>query len=156
MGLHPTPQTLTCSYPTYKRNLTILRRNRTTVRSHCRADFLTHTHSGRSYTRNLPVRRRDSSRNGGEPMSAALSSHTSHIAPTATCCSCSLWFFVLLFPHAENCAFIVITHASVRLFSSCVSLVCAVPSDCAVLLATAWRTKDGGIMSGLSLSMQVS
>ena len=88
-------------------------------------------------------------------MSAALSSHTSPIAPTATCCSCSLWFFVLLFPHAENCAFIVITHALVRLFSTCVSLVCAVPSDCAVSLATAWRTKDGGIMSELSLSMQV-
>ena len=37
---------------------------------------------------------------------APNSSHTSPIAPTATCCSCSLWFFVLLFPHDENCAFI--------------------------------------------------
>ena len=57
---------------------------------------------------------------------APNSSHTSPIAPTATCCSCLLWFFVLLFPHDENCAFIFATHASVRLFSSCVSLVCAV------------------------------
>ena len=43
---------------------------------------------------------------------APNSSHTSPIAPTATCCSCLLWFFVLLFPHDENRAFIFATPAS--------------------------------------------
>ena len=43
---------------------------------------------------------------------APNSSHTSPIAPTATCCSCLLWFFVLRFPHDENRAFIFATPAS--------------------------------------------
>ena len=78
---------------------------------------------------------------GGEPMSAELSSHTSPFAPTATCCSCSLWFFVLLFPHDENCAFIFATPASVRLFSSCVSLVCVVRGCVAFCCEAATQTK---------------
>ena len=74
----------------------------------------------------LPFRRRNWRRRAPTVASAELSSHTSPIAPTATCCSCSPWFFVLLFPHDENCAFIFATPVVVRLFSSCVSLVCAV------------------------------
>ena len=86
-------------------------------------------------------------------MSAELSSHTSPIAPTATYCSCSLWFFVLLFPHDENCAFIFATPALVRLFSSCVSLVCVV-RECVAFCCVAPRMRSD-IMRGLSLSMRV-
>ena len=75
---------------------------------------------------------------------APNSSHTSPIAPTATCCSCSLWFFVLLFPHDENCAFIFATPALVRLFSSCVSLVCAVRECVAFCCEAATQAKWHG------------
>ena len=44
---------------------------------------------------------------GGEPMSAELSSRTSPFASTATSCSCSPLCFAFLVPHAKNCAFII-------------------------------------------------
>ena len=44
---------------------------------------------------------------GGEPMSAELSSRTSLFASTATGCSCSPLCFAFLVPHAKNYAFII-------------------------------------------------
>ena len=75
-------------------------------------------------------------------------------ASTTTSCSCSPWFFVLLFPHDKNFAFIFYMQALVRLFLPCGSPCVRSTSDCAVLLRS-WRTKDGGITSELSLSMRV-
>ena len=75
-------------------------------------------------------------------------------ASTTTSCSCSPWFFVLLFPHDKNFAFIFDMQALVRLFLPCGSPCVRSTSDCAVLLRSR-RTKDGGIMSEMSLSMRV-
>ena len=75
-------------------------------------------------------------------------------ASTTTSCSCSPWFFVLLFPHDKNFAFIFDMQALVRLFLPCGSPCVRSTSDCAVLLRS-WRTKDGGITRELSLSMRV-
>ena len=55
---------------------------------------------------------------------------------TTTSCSCSPWFFVLLFPHDKNFAFIFDMQALVRLFLSCGSPCVRSTSDCAVLMAT--------------------
>ena len=57
-------------------------------------------------------------------------------ASTTTSCSCSPWFFVLLFPHGKNFAFIFDMQALVRLFLPCGSPCVRSTSDCAVLLAT--------------------
>ena len=57
-------------------------------------------------------------------------------ASTTTSCSCSPWFFVLLFPHDKNFAFIFDMQALVRLFLPCGSPCVRSTSDCAVLLAT--------------------
>ena len=75
-------------------------------------------------------------------------------ASTTTSCSCSPWFFVLLFPHDKNFAFIFDMQALVRLFLPCGSPCVRSTSACAVLLRS-WRTKDGGITRELSLSMRV-
>ena len=57
-------------------------------------------------------------------------------ASTTTSCSCSPWFFVLLFPHDKNFAFIFDMQALVRLFLPCGSPCVRSTSDCAVLMAT--------------------
>ena len=75
-------------------------------------------------------------------------------ASTTIICSCSPWFFVLLFPHDKNFAFIFDIQALVRLFLPSGSPCVRSTSDCAVLLRS-WRTKRSGIMSELSLSMRV-
>ncbi len=75
-------------------------------------------------------------------------------ASTTTSCSCSPWFFVLLFPHDKNFAFIFDMQALVRLFLSCGGPCVRSTSDCVVLLRSR-RTKDGGIIRGMSLSMRV-
>ena len=75
-------------------------------------------------------------------------------ASTTTSCSCSPWFFVLLFPHDKNFAFIFDMQALVRLFLPCGSPCVRSTSACAVLLRSC-RTKDGGITRELSLSMRV-
>ena len=64
-------------------------------------------------------------------------------ASTTTSCSCSPWFFVLLFPHDKNFAFIFDMQALVRLFLPCGSPCVRSTSDCAVLLRS-WRTKRSG------------
>ena len=64
-------------------------------------------------------------------------------ASTKTSCSCSPWFFVLLFPHDKNFAFIFDMQALVRLFLPCGSSCVRSTSDCAVLLRS-WRTKRSG------------
>ena len=64
-------------------------------------------------------------------------------ASTKTSCSCSPWFFVLLFPHDKNFAFIFDMQALVRLFLPCGSPCVRSTSDCAVLLRS-WRTKRSG------------
>ena len=87
---------------------------------------------------------------------AELTSHTSpfgndynKLQPFA------FWSLCSFFPHAKNCAFIFFTHTQVRLFLTCGSPCVCSTSDCAVLLATAWRTKRGGITRGRYLSMRV-
>ena len=55
---------------------------------------------------------------------------------------------------AKNFAFIFDIQALVRLFLSCGSPCVRSTSDCAVLLRS-WRTKDGGIMRELPISMRV-
>ena len=75
-------------------------------------------------------------------------------ASTTTSCSCSPWFFVLLFPHDKNFAFIFDMQALVRLFLSCGSPCVRSTSDCAVLLRS-WRTKRSDITRGRYLSMRV-
>ena len=75
-------------------------------------------------------------------------------ASTTTSCSCSPWFFVLLFPHDKNFAFIFNMKALVRLFLSCGSPCVRSTSDCAVLLRS-WRTKRSDITSGRYLSIRV-
>ena len=55
---------------------------------------------------------------------------------------------------AKNFAFIFDIQAQVRLFLPCGSPCVRSTSDCAVLLRS-WRTKDGGIISELSLFMRV-
>ena len=57
-------------------------------------------------------------------------------ASTTTSCSCSPWFFVLLFPHDKNFAFIFDMQALVRLFLPSGSPCVRSTSDCAVLMAT--------------------
>ena len=64
-------------------------------------------------------------------------------ASTTTSCSCSPWFFVLLFPHDKNFAFIFDMQALVRLFLLCGSPCVRSTSECAVLLRS-WRTKRSG------------
>ena len=64
-------------------------------------------------------------------------------ASTTTSCSCSPWFFVLLFPHDKNFAFIFDMQALVRLFLPCGSPCVRSTSDCAVLLRSR-RTKRSG------------
>ena len=64
-------------------------------------------------------------------------------ASTKTSCSYSPWFFVLLFPHDKNFAFIFDMQALVRLFLPCGSPCVRSTSDCAVLLRS-WRTKRSG------------
>ena len=64
-------------------------------------------------------------------------------ASTTTSCSCSPWFFVLLFPHDKNFAFIFDMQALVRLFLPCGSPCVRSTSACAMLLRSR-RTKDGG------------
>ena len=55
---------------------------------------------------------------------------------------------------AKNFAFIFDIQAQVRLFLPCGSPCVRSTSDCAMLLRS-WRTKDGGIMREMSLSMRV-
>ena len=69
-------------------------------------------------------------------------------ASTTTDCSCSPWFFVLLFPHDKNFAFIFDMQALVRLFLSCGSPCVRSTSDCAVWLRSR-RTKRSGISRGI-------
>ena len=64
-------------------------------------------------------------------------------ASTTTSCSCSPWFFVLLFPHYKNFAFIFNMQTLVRLFLSCGNPCVRSTSDCAVLLRSR-RTKRSG------------
>ena len=64
-------------------------------------------------------------------------------ASTTTSCSCSPWFFVLLFPHDKNFAFIFDMQAQVRLFLPCGSPCVRSTSECAVLLRSR-RTKRSG------------
>ena len=83
------------------------------------------------------IQRRNTSRNGGEPWSAELSSHTSPfllqqqqvaVVRLGSLCSSS--------HTAKNFAFIFDIQAQVRLFLPCGSPRVRSTSDCAVLLAT--------------------
>ena len=111
--------------------------------------------SERTYKRNVQLRRRNTSRNGGEQISAELASHTSPFCNDYNPLqSFAFWSLCSFFPHAKNCAFIFIAHIQVRLFLTCGSPCVCSTSDCAVLLRS-WCTKRGGITRGRYLSMRV-
>ena len=112
------------------------------------------TYSRCTYSRNVLVR---SERSQGERLDKrrAYVTHKpilQRLQPVAIVCFLA---FVFLFPHAKNCAFIFLAHTQVRLFLTCGSPCVCSTSDCAVLLATTWRTKRGGITRGRYLSMRV-
>ena len=95
-------------------------------------------------------------RKANAEISAELTSHTSPFCNDYNKLqSFAFWSLCSFFPHAKNCAFIFLTHAQVRLFLTCGSPCVCSTSDCAVLLATTWRTKRGGITRGRYLSMRV-
>ena len=80
----------------------------------------TKTYSERTYYHYALIRRRNTSRNGGEQIERRT--YVTHkpilqrLHPVAIVC---LLVFVFLFPHAKNCAFIFLTHIQVRLFLTC-------------------------------------
>ena len=74
-------------------------------------------------------------------------------ASTTTSCSCSPWFFVLLFPHDKNFAFIFDMQALVRLFLPCGSPCVRSTSDCAVLLRSRRTKRSGTAFSRFVLQM---
>ena len=108
-----------------------------------RTQKLTRTISDGTYTRNLHIRRRIPSRNAASLGAPSFRRIQAPFASTKTSCSCSPWFFVLLFPHDKNFAFIFDMQALVRLFLPCGSPCVRSTSDCAVLLRS-WRTKRSG------------
>ena len=115
----------------------------------------TKTYSERSYKRNVLIRRRNTSRNGGEQISAELASHTSPFCNDYNKLqSFAFWSLRSFFPRAKNSAFIFIAHTQVRLFLTCGSPCVCSTSDCAVLLRSR-RTKRSGITRGRYLSMRV-
>ena len=93
-------------------------------------------YSQRSYIRYMPIRRRNRSRKATSLGVPSFRRTQAPFASTTTSCSCSPWFFVLLFPHDKNFAFIFDMQALVRLFLSCGSPCVRSTSECAVLLAT--------------------
>ena len=113
-------------------------------------------YSKRTYKRNVQFKRRNWSRKAATASSVGLTSHTSPFCNDYNKLqSFAFWSLCSFFPHAKNCAFIFLTHTQVRLFLTCGSPCVCSTSDCAVLLATAWRTKRGGIMSARYFSMRV-
>ena len=100
-------------------------------------------YSQRSYIRYMPIRRRNRSRKATSLGVPSFRRTQAPFASTTTSCSCSPWFFVLLFPHDKNFAFIFDMQALVRLFLPCGSSCVRSTSDCAVLLRS-WRTKRSG------------
>ncbi len=139
--------THTHSKPTHTRNVFLWRRSPTIC-------FPTHAHSVRSHTRYVQFRRRNTSRNGGEPVSAELSSQTRAFSHNChICANCLPFALLLLFPFTQKTALSSLI-SSVSSLVFCVREPCLrSTSDCAVLLATAWRTKRSGIMSERHLSM---
>ena len=100
-------------------------------------------YSQRSYIRYMPIRRRNRSRKATSLGAPSFRRTQAPFASTTTSCSCSPWFFVLLFPHDKNFAFIFDMQALVRLFLPCGSPCVRSTSACAMLLRSR-RTKDGG------------
>ena len=82
----------------------------------------------------MPIR--SASRKAARKRTPSFRRTQAPFASTTTSCSCSPWFFVLLFPHDKNFAFIFDMQALVRLFLPCGSPRVRSTSDCAVLLAT--------------------
>ena len=77
-------------------------------------------YSKRTYKRNVRLQRWNTSRNGGEQISAELTSHTSPFCNDYNKLqSFAFWSLCSFFPHAKNCAFIFLTHTQVRLFLTC-------------------------------------
>ena len=149
----------------FKRNVYIRRRDKTADRELVERSFAVHlfkehlftecTYSKRTYKRNVRLQRWNTSRNGGEQISAELTSHTSPFCNDYNKLqSFAFWSLCSFFPHAKNCAFIFLTHTQVRLFLTCGSPCVCSTSDCAVLLRS-WRTKRGDITRGRYLSMRV-
>ena len=115
----------------------------------------TKTYSERTYKRTLQLRRRKTSRNGGEQISAELTSHTSPFCNDYNKLqSFAFWSLCSFFPHAKNCAFIFLSHTQVRLFLTCGSpCVCSTRMRGIVLRKPPRRRS--GITRGRYLSMRV-
>ena len=112
-------------------------------------------YSERTYKRTLQLRRRKTSRNGGEQISAELTSHTSPFCNDYNKLqSFAFWSLCSFFPHAKNCAFIFLSHTQVRLFLTCGSpCVCSTRMRGIVLRKPPRRRS--GITRGRYLSMRV-
>ena len=112
------------------------------------------TRSKRTYKRHVPICRRNASRKAARRRTPSFRRTQAPFASTTTSCSCSPWFFVLLFPHDKNFAFIFDMQALVRLFLPCGSPCVRSTSDCAVW-ARSWRIKRSGTSREMPLSMRV-
>ena len=101
----------------------------------------TKTCSERTYKRYVQLKRRNTSRNGGDRIERrTYVTHKPILQRLQQVAIVCLLVFVFLFPHAKNCAFIFLTHAQVRLFLTCGSPCVCSTSDCAMLLRSR-RTK---------------
>ena len=116
---------------------------------------VTKAYSERTYKRTVQLRRWKTSRNGGEQISAELTSHTSPFCNDYNKLqSFAFWSLCSFFPHAKNCAFIFLSHTQVRLFLTCGSpCVCSTRMRGIVLRKPPRRRS--GITRGRYLSMRV-
>ena len=116
---------------------------------------VTKVYSERTYKRTVQLRRWKTSRNGGEQISAELTSHTSPFCNDYNKLqSFAFWSLCSFFPHAKNCAFIFLSHTQVRLFLTCGSpCVCSTRMRGIVLRKPPRRRS--GITRGRYLSMRV-
>ena len=80
----------------------------------------TKTCSERTYKGNVQLKRRNTSRNGGDRIERrTYVTHKPILQRLQQVAIVCLLVFVFLFPHAKNCAFIFLTLAQVRLFLTC-------------------------------------
>ena len=105
----------------------IRRRDKTADRELVERSFAVHlfkehlfkecTYSKRTYKRNVRLQRWNTSRNGGEQISAELTSHTSPFCNDYNKLqSFAFWSLCSFFPHAKNCAYLSYSHSSSLVF----------------------------------------
>ena len=115
----------------------------------------TKIYSGRTYKRYMQLRRRNTSRNGGDRTERrAYVTHKPILQRLQQVAIVCLLVFAFLFPTRQKLRFHLITQTQVRLFLTYGSPCVCSTSDCAMLLRSR-RTKRGGITRGRYLSMRV-